>query len=553
MRKLICFTLIGYMFNLFSQPTGVNMDHPFVKFLEPFIATISKKERQLNQLLWILETTGAKDASDLRAELDEEYRLLFHDKEIYQKLLEWKKNTQLQDPYLKRQLDVLIFRFKQNMIPKDVLQKISIIEADISLTYTRFRPTLDGKPISENEIRTILKESDDPQYRKKTWELSKEIGTKLAPKILEVVHLRNEGAKALGYPDYFQMQLALQEMDPNYLFKTLEDLYHTSEKAYQKVIDEIENRQKKRFSVNKEELGPWSWSDPFSQEDPLDSQSLDLLYKDEDLVKFCKDFYSKMGFDITDILQRSDLYEREGKNQHAFCINIDRKKDVRTLNNLNQTIRWAETLMHELGHAIYELGYNDKLPWLLREPPHMITTEAMALICGRQVYLKPFINEMLGEKKNKKELIQIAHESLKRRQLIFSRWVMVMTYFEKELYHNPNQDLNTLFWNLVEKYQKVKPPLHRKGKHDWASKYHIAMAPVYYYSYLFGEMLASSMQKKVFELSGENKIFTLKGGEFFKKFLFSPGNAYSWDKLVEKMIGTPLSAEAWVDEFASIE
>lgn len=56
------------------------------------------------------------------------------------------------------------------------------------------------------------------------------------------------------------------------------------------------------------------------------------------------------------------------------------------LNNVCPTIKWLKTVLHELGHAVYELGYDAKLPWLLREPSHMITTEAIALICGRQAY-----------------------------------------------------------------------------------------------------------------------------------------------------------------------
>ena len=93
-----------------------------------------------------------------------------------------------------------------------------------------------------------------------------------------------------------------------------------------------------------------------------------------------------MGVDVQPILKRSDMYERPGKNQHAFCIHIDREGDVRTLNNVKESIKWLETVLHELGHAIYELGFDENLPWLLREPPHMIPTEAMALIAGRQAY-----------------------------------------------------------------------------------------------------------------------------------------------------------------------
>ena len=42
--------------------------------------------------------------------------------------------------------------------------------------------------------------------------------------------------------------------------------------------------------------------------------------------------------------------------------------------------------------------------------------------------------------------------------LIFSRWCQVMLRFEKGMYENPDQDLNKLWWDLVEKYQLLKRP-----------------------------------------------------------------------------------------------
>ena len=46
--------------------------------------------------------------------------------------------------------------------------------------------------------------------------------------------------------------------------------------------------------------------------------------------------------------------------------------------------------------------------------------------------------------------------------LVFSRWCQVMFRFEKALYDNPDQDLNTLWWDLVERYQMVHRPEGRK-------------------------------------------------------------------------------------------
>jgi peptidyl-dipeptidase A len=53
--------------------------------------------------------------------------------------------------------------------------------------------------------------------------------------------------------------------------------------------------------------------------------------------------------------------------------------------NLEPNERWMNTLLHEYGHAIYDKLIDRALPYLLREPAHIITTEAIALLMGRLV------------------------------------------------------------------------------------------------------------------------------------------------------------------------
>jgi peptidyl-dipeptidase A len=528
---------------------GTHRMHPFEQFLEDFIPKVSLKNRQLNKVLWILETTGSSDAGDLKAELDTELRMLYNDPDTYAKLLKWDQDPALKDPILKRQLNMLIRAFKENIIPPDLLEEISKKEAALLLSYANFRPKMDGRALSENDIRDILKKEQNVPLRKQAWEASKQIGEVLAPQILNLVALRNKAAQAIGYPDYFQMQLDLQEVDEKWLFSFLEKLAEQSKHAYESVFHTIEDHQSGRFNVSKDELGPWAWSEPFCQEDPIDTQELDSLVDNIDICDESVKFYKNMGIDIVPILNKSDMFERPGKNQHAFCINVDRDSDIRTLNNVKQNIKWFETVLHEFGHAIYEMGYNSSLPWLLKQPPHMLTTEAMALIAGRQAYLPQVLQSF---KKNGKqmELIKKAGESLSRRQLIFSRWVLVMTYFERELYRNPQQDLNKLWWQMVNKYQLIRIPKNRAAKSDWAAKYHMGLAPVYYYSYLLGEVFASSINKAVAS-EGSQNLSSQNAGHFLQQKLFHPGASLKWSDLVVHVIGEPLTAEAWIKQFTN--
>ena len=65
----------------------------------------------------------------------------------------------------------------------------------------------------------------------------------------------------------------------------------------------------------------------------------------------------------------------------------------------------------------------------------------------------------MGVKVPEPDRFRTAAAKLQRnRLLVFSRYCQVMFRFERELYRNPDQDLNRLWWDLVEKYQEIKRP-----------------------------------------------------------------------------------------------
>ena len=78
-----------------------------------------------------------------------------------------------------------------------------------------------------------------------------------------------------------------------------------------------------------------------------------------------------MGLEIRDVLARSDLYERAGRNQHGFCLSAGRvyPYGVRVLANARLDSYWMDTMLHEFGHAVYDEHTNPRFPYFLR--PHL--------------------------------------------------------------------------------------------------------------------------------------------------------------------------------------
>src|SRR5262249_12396360 len=133
---------------------------------------------------------------------------------------------------------------------------------------------------------------------------------------------------------------------------------------------ELDSTLAARFGVSPAELSPWHYADPFFQEAPAGSVDLDRHFEGRSLEDLARGFFASVGLPIDDLLPRADLYEKPGKSQHAFCISMDRGRDIRVLCNLRPNERWMGTLLHEFGHAVYDRHLDPALPWLLREHAH---------------------------------------------------------------------------------------------------------------------------------------------------------------------------------------
>jgi peptidyl-dipeptidase A len=300
------------------------------------------------------------------------------------------------------------------------------------------------------------------------------------------------------------------------------------------------------------QLQPWHYQNRYFQEAPqIYSVDFNKYYEKQDPVKLAATFYSGIGLDVEPILEKSDLYEKPGKNQHAFSTDIDRAGDVRTLDNIRPDSYWMNTILHELGHGVYSY-YNDRdLPFTLRDAAHSFTTEAIANLFGKFAKDPEWMYGM--DLINDKERDRISGQSRMAQRLemlVFSRWVQVMYRFEKSMYENPDQDLNELWWDMVEKYQLLKKPEGRNMP-DWAAKIHIALYPCYYHNYLLGELLASQIYHYVTTKVTDNKSFVTDKavGEYLRKNIFMPGSRYYWNEMIERATGEKLTAKYYADQF----
>jgi peptidyl-dipeptidase A len=527
------------------------------KFIAAHVKKIKPMSKAANLAYWRAATSGKTEDYDKLKELELAIRKVYSNPKEFAELKAWKESGQINEPELKRQLDLLYNGYLANQIAPELLKKIVDLSTRIEQRFHTYRGTMDGTTVTLNEITAILTTEKNSHKRELAWRASKQVGNAIVGDMLKLVRLRNEAARKLGFDNYRTLTLATGEQDPKELDRIFEDLYGLTNQPYAKAKAELDGVLAAQYGIAPADLLPWHYHDPFFQRSPLVfGLNLDLYYKNTDVRNLAEKFYAGIGLPVNDILRRSDLYERMGKDQHGFSTDIDRQGDVRILVNLKNDEYWMETILHELGHAVYSKYHDRKEPYLLRDAAHSFCTEAVAMFFGRLSRNAAWMKKMIGlSPEQTAEIEKVSGKYMQLQQLIFARWAMVMYYFEKQLYTNPGQDLNSLWWDMVEKYQLLKRP---PGAADsgWASKLHFTVAPCYYHNYMLGELLASQWHhynvRNVLELESDRGVSYVgqkKVGEYFREKVFAPGTVYPWNEMIKRATGEPLTAKYFVEQF----
>ncbi|MEX0788541.1 MAG: hypothetical protein WD040_07065, partial [Anaerolineales bacterium] len=137
-----------------------------------------------------------------------------------------------------------------------------------------------------------------------------------------------------------------------------------------------------------------------------------------------------------------------------------------------------------------------------------------------------------------------ARQRTRATRLIFTRWCLVVTNFERALYADPEGDLDTIFWDLVERYQEIHRPDARVAP-DWAAKIHIATDPVYYQNYELGYLITAQIEDRIRREFG-GLVGRPEAGRWLIDHVFRPGATQEWTAHVRTATGEALNPDYFV-------
>ena len=352
---------------------------------------------------WVASTDVTPEHTAERAGADKVYAALVGSKVIIEKTKGFLKTEKQLDDVTARQLRKLLLSAAENpgTIPEVVGKRVEA-EARLSSVLDSYtfclQPKVGGgggggclKPVSANGIDDLLLKSRDLAERQRVWTASKEIGRPLKPGLVELVKLRNQVAREMGYKSYFALKVADYGMTVDEMMTLLDDTLATTKPLFDGLHCWAKNALAARYKRPAPKLIPAHWiGNRWAQYWPglVEEASLDPLFKGaspESIVKSAENFYVSLGFPRLPptFWEKSDLYPvppglARKKNAHASAWHIDYDRDVRSLMSVEANEQWFGTAHHELGHIYYYLSYSTpEVPFLLREGANRAFHEAV--------------------------------------------------------------------------------------------------------------------------------------------------------------------------------
>ena len=562
----------------------------FINIRDKFCKELERVSINLEKSCWDFYTNSTAENLKRYEEAQDEYSKVFQNRDWYNKFLAINKDEL--SKHEQKQLKELLKEFDEELNTGEELKALRKKENEIAQKYNSYIPKIDGKEVSKPEIFKIMQTETNPDLRKKAYDAKIKGADLITEDMIEFVKMRNEYAKNKGYGTYFEYKLKEDyDVDLEFLNKLIDEVYTNASGKIKEILEKKQKELKEFFGVEKlenyhyglllnnnpekgvneileassqatppdekgvneileassqatppDEKGVNEILEASSQATPPDEKGVNEVLINQDIVSISKTMYKNMGYDIEKLEKEGkitlDLFARKGKNTHGFCFGVEAGKDSRILANLINNVTSLDTLNHELGHCVYDLGISTELPFLDRKASSPAVTEAIAMMMGDIIKIENVLDKIVPD-----ELLERFKMTHKEDEASFVAKSLLIIDFEREIYTNPEQNPAELWQNLSKKY------LNRENEQDneWASIPHYLSHPAYYQNYFRANLMKVQIYNYLKSVLG-NITENNKSAEFMDKNIFRYGASIEEYELIKQLTGSEFSASYFCEE-----
>jgi hypothetical protein len=251
-----------------GQTAQNDANQRFAALRDAYLAKFKPLFLESETAWWEANITGADAAYARKTAADQALVDLHSDHAVFAQLKELKEAGGVTDPTLRRELDVVYRSFLAGQADPQLQKQIVALENDVEQIFNTHRSPVGDKILTENEVRDILANSTKSADVEAAWKGYMEVGRKADEKLRRLVQLRNEKARQLGFPDFFTLSLALQEIDQAELFKLFDELDALTREPFAQLKADLDKERAARFGIPVAELRPGTSATSSSRKPP---------------------------------------------------------------------------------------------------------------------------------------------------------------------------------------------------------------------------------------------------------------------------------------------
>src|SRR5260370_4920245 len=237
-------------------------------FVDAHEAKIRALEHAASVAWWNANVTGKDEDFEKKVEAQNRIDEALADRDRFRELKEIKESGQVDDPIVTREINVLYLQYLEKQVDPALLKQIVAKSNAVEKAFNVFRAKVDGKEMTDSQVRKVLKESKNSERLQAVWEASKAIGGLVEADLKELVKLRNEAAHKLGFKNFHALQLYLNEQDTDELIKLFDSLDELTRGPFRAAKEAIDAKLAAAYGIPVDQLRPWHYHDPFFQETP---------------------------------------------------------------------------------------------------------------------------------------------------------------------------------------------------------------------------------------------------------------------------------------------
>ncbi|MDT9597582.1 M2 family metallopeptidase [Sphingosinicella rhizophila] len=463
--------------------------------------------------------------------------------------------------------------------------ELNAIATKLNSAYGKGRGTLDGKPMTGNDLEEKMGTVREPEQLKEMWtSWHNNVGAPMRDDYARMVEIANEGARELGYEDVGALWRSGYDMPADEfaaladaLWDQVKPLYdqlhcYTRAKLNDKYGDAI---QPATGPIRADLLGNmWAqeWGNIYDIVAPAGAGDIGydvtalLAAKDYDAVRMVKTgegFYSSLGFaPLPDSFwQRSQIVAPRDREVvcHASAWNLDNKDDLRIKMCTKVNGDDFVVIHHELGHNYYQRAYN-RQPFLYMNGAndgfHEAIGDFVALSITPEYLTQIGLLQPSQVPSADKDIGLLLRQAMDK--VAFLPFGLLVDKWRWGVFSGaiPASGFNKGWNDLRLQYQGIVPPVERdETQFDPGAKYHIP-GNTPYARYFLARILQFQFYKAACDQAGWkgplHRCSFYGNKEVGRRLnaMLEMGASKPWPDALEAFTGTrKLSGEAMIDYF----